>query len=187
MNLNFRGDFLVKYKNNTNFVMHGTGKKKNAKLLKFGVYVVAFLFIGSMIGIAVLEAGTGPKNIKLPKNPILETPLDEGQIALFVSQYGTYIEIETGLCDFDCMTNITKIESLASAYTPYVFVYKKQNSVKTQISIENYNKKETIESINPDVAEDIICEIIPGHPECIKRSALEAVLFVNKNETNNTI
>ncbi len=167
--------------------MHGTGKKKNAKLLKFGVYVVAFLFIGSMIGIAVLEAGTGPKNIKLPKNPILETPLDEGQIALFVSQYGTYIEIETGLCDFDCMTNITKIESLASAYTPYVFVYKKQNSVKTQISIENYNKKETIESINPDVAEDIICEIIPGHPECIKRSALEAVLFVNKNETNNTI
>ncbi|MCK4550456.1 MAG: hypothetical protein KAT91_00735 [Candidatus Aenigmarchaeota archaeon] len=177
---------MVKYKNNTKFVMHSTRKKKNTKLLKFGVYAVAFLFIGSMIGIAVLESGTGPKSIKLPKNPILENPLDEGQIALFISQGGTYIEIETVLCDFDCMTNITKIESLASTYTPYVYVYKEQNSKKTQISIENYHKKETIESINPDVAEDIICEIIPGHPECIKRSALKAVLFVTKNETNNT-
>ena len=172
--------FIIKKNNNRRF---NTKKKINENMTKIGVYIIGFLFISSIFAVAMIEGSGTQKKVEIPQNPILSTYLDRNQINLLNSVYGTYVEIETNLCDFECMQNINTIESFTATYSPYFYMYKNTNSKETKIFLENYQGVNNLTKINPQEIENHICEIIPGHPECIKRTALDAV-FTPTNNSN---
>ena len=169
----------------TSFAMSNKKKKNRENLNKFGVYAVGFLFLSSMFAIAMIQGTGAPQKVELPQNLILQTPLSQNQITLLSSLGGTYTEIKTNLCDFECMQTLNQIDALTTTYTPYFYVYKNTNAQEQLILLENYNGVKNITTLNVEEIELNICEIIPGHPECIKRSAMDAVLTPAITNTSN--
>ena len=168
--------FFIKKNMKTSFAMRNKKKKNRENLNKFGVYAVGFLFLSSMVAIAMMEGSGSQKKVDLPQNPILQTPLSQNQIILLSSLGGTYAEVKINLCDFDCMQILNQIDALTTTYAPYFYIYKNTNAQEQSILLENYYGVKNITTLNVEEIESNICEIIPGHPECIKRSAMDAVL-----------
>ena len=160
----------------TSFAMRNKKKKNRENLNKMGVYFVGFLFISSMVAIAMIQGTGTPQKVELPQTFILQTQLSQNQITLLSSLGGTYAELKTNLCDFECMQTLSQIDALTTTYAPYFYVYKNTNTQEQSILLENYNGVKNITTLNVEEIEKNICEIIPGHPECIKRSAMDAVL-----------
>ena len=169
----------------TSFAMRNKKKKNRENLNKFGVYAVGFLFLSSMVAIAMMQGTGSPQKVDLPQNPILQTPLDQNQIIFLSSSGGTYAEIKINLCDFDCMQILNQIDALTTTYAPYFYVYKNTNVQEQSILLENYYGVKNIITLDVEEIENNICEIIPGHPECIKRSAMDAVLTQPITNTSN--
>ncbi|NOR85531.1 hypothetical protein GQ473_05430 [archaeon] len=165
--------------------MRNKKKKNRENLNKFGVYAVGFLFLSSMVAIAMMQGTGSPQKVDLPQNPILQTPLDQNQIIYLSSLGGTYAEIKTTFCDFECLQTINQIEALTTTYTPYFYLYKNTTAQEQNIFIENYYGIVTLTNLTVEEIESSICEIIPGHPECIKRSAMNAVLTTIPTNTTN--
>lgn len=145
---------------------------------KWGVILIGMLFLGSMVAIAFDSSGGGPGNVDLPEQFVLSEDLNGEQRAAFYRVGGTVVVFESSpLCGVECSLVQGQLEGLVSRYDGYVYLVLLQGEGDTGINVGNYLEVASVDTV--DGVENKICEIVVGHPMCIERRALSAVMNYN--------
>lgn len=155
-------------------------KKNSDKYQKWAVILIGTLFLTSMAGIALDSSSIGQKDVELPSEFILREDISSQQRSAIYNLGGSVVVFESdSLCGTDCLEINRDLESLVYKYQGYVYLVSLSREGDIRINVGNYLGDADLSNSDVGEVEDKICEIIPGHPACIERRAMAAVLNYN--------
>lgn len=144
-------------------------KRKTKNQLWVGL--IAFIFIGSMFGLALNRSDIPQNPDEIPEEHILTKPLTEQQQYEIISRGGVVLSLNAPEnCGLECLEISRQLEGYANLFSPFLYVVKIEDAQNFSVVVQGYKETRTLETFNSTAIEDTLCDNIPYRVEaCILR------------------
>lgn len=143
-------------------------KKINPKIF---VYLIAFLFLGSMIGGALFSKPANQETnqeLPLPESSILNRDFSIEEISAVVRRGMVALSFNKNACTKDCDAIDLELDRYVNRFGPYVYIAK--GSSGGMLTIYSYTQEKSFDEFNSTIIEQHICNnlYVQSKPdECI--------------------